>query len=898
MLSPGVMIGPYEIQSMLGAGGMGEVYRARDTRLDRTVAVKILSQEFAADPQFRERFDREAKSISQLNHPNICTLYDVGESVVSHEASSPTAIRFLVMEFLEGETLANRLERGALKLEEALKIAGEISSALDEAHRAGIVHRDLKPGNVMLTRSGGKLLDFGLAKQTTSPLVSRRGSSVAAAAAASGALTSEGAIIGTFQYMAPEQLEGVEADARADIFAFGAILYEMVTGRKAFEGKTPISLITSILRDDPPPVSALLPVAPKALDRIIRACMAKDPDSRLRSTHDLSLQLKWLAEADAQGDPAPAVAPATRRKRSMDLTRVLGGALIVATVAATVLAVQLARQAPPAAAEQIQFTMPAPDDSVFFNQPTFAVSPDGRQIVFIATTPTAPMLFVRALGSLAVRPLPGTEQANFPFWSPDSRSVAFFAAGKLKKIQVGGGAPNVLCDAATGRGGTWNRDNIVLFAPSTTGPLLRVDAAGGSPTPATRLDESRGETTHKWPSFLPDGRHFLYAAVSGAQRPSETRVGSLDSREATTLFAGDSLTAYASGHLFFWRDGGVMAQPFDAGARRLSGEPVSVATPVGQGVGVGYVSFSASQTGVLVYSRGISRPISQPTWKDRAGRLVSTAGEPGDYLNIALAPDERRAAVALTTGTPENRDLWLIDFTRSGRVRLTSDPASETLPVWSPDGTRIIFGAVKAGASGLYVMKADGSGSEELLIKFDGQTNPLDWSRDERFLLYYNQSPKTGWDLWVLPLTGDKKPFPFLQTAFNEDNAAFAPDTKWIAYVSNESSRDEVYVQPFPATGAKYRVSSNGGTYPMWRGDGRELFFLSPDGTMMAASIKAGSGIEAGTPQALFPSGIPLLGNRHQYAVTKDGQRFLLNVPLGRSTPTPLTVVVNWQGGR
>ena len=898
MLSPGIMIGPYEIQSALGAGGMGEVYRARDTRLDRTVAIKILSQELAADPQFHERFDREAKAISQLNHPNICTLYDVGEASVSHETASPTSIRFLVMEFLEGETLATRLERGALKLEEALKIAAEISGALDEAHRAGIVHRDLKPGNVMLTRSGAKLLDFGLAKQTASPLTSRRGSAIAAAGAASGALTAEGAIIGTFQYMAPEQLEGVDADARADIFAFGAILYEMVTGRKAFEGKTPISLITSILRDEPAPVATLLPVAPKALDRVIRACMAKDPDSRLRSPHDLSLQLKWLAEGDAQGEPGPAAAPAIRRKRSMDLTRVLGGALIVATAAAIVLAVRIARQAP-AAAEQIQFTMPAPEDSVFFNQPTFAVSPDGRQIVFIATTPAAPMLFVRSLGSLTIRPLPGTEQATYPFWSPDSRSVAFFAAGKLKKIQVGGGAPNVLCDAATGRGGTWSRDNIVLFASSATGPLLRVDAAGGSPTLATTLDDSRGETAHRWPSFLPDGRHFLYVAVSGGQRPSDTRVGSLDSREATTLFAGDSLTAYASGHLFFWRDGGVMAQPFDAGARRLSGDPVPVATPVGQAPGVGYVSFSASQTGVIVYSRGIARPISQPTWKNRAGRLLGTAAEPGDYINIALSPDERRAAVGLMTGTPENRDLWLIEFARSGRVRLTSDPASEVLPNWSPDGTQIIFGSVKSSASGLYVMNADGSGSEKLLVKFDeSAANPLDWSRDGRFVLYYSQSPKTGTDLWVLPLTGDKKPFPFLQTAFNEDNGTFAPDTKWIAYVSNESSRDEVYVQPFPATGAKYRVSSNGGTYPMWRGDGRELFFIALDGTMMAAAIKSGPGIEPGIPQALFPSGIALTGNRRQYAVTKDGQRFLLNVPLGRSTPTPLTVVVNWQGGR
>jgi len=890
-LSPGTRLGVYEVEAPLGAGGMGEVYRARDTRLDRPVAIKVLPTELAADPQFIERFDREAKAISQLNHPNICTLYDVGE----HEA-----IRFLVLEFLEGETLAARLEHGALKLEDALKIAGEISSALDQAHRAGIVHRDLKPANVMLTRTGAKLLDFGLAKQAASPLVNRRGSA-AAAAAASGALTSEGAIIGTFQYMAPEQLEGVEADARADIFAFGAILYEMVTGRKAFEGKTAVSLITSILRDEPPLVATLVPVAPRALDRLLKACMAKDPDTRLRSTHDLSLQLKWLAEGDAHAAPehvtAPshANAPAARPSRSLGVTGVIGGALAVAAVAAAILAVRLMRQPPPTAAEQIQFTMPAPENSAFSLQPTFAVSPDGRQIAFVATTPAAPMLFVRSLGSLTVRPLPGTEQATFPFWSPDSRSVAFFAAGKLKKMQLGAAAPSVLCDAPLGRGGTWSADNIVLFAPSTTGPLLRVDAAGGSPSPATTLDDSRGEIAHWWPSLLPDGRHFLYVAVTGGQRPSDTRVGSLDSREATTLFAGDSLTTYASGHLFFWRDGGVMAQPFDPSARRLSGEAVSVATPVGQGVGVGYVSFSASQTGVIAYSRGISRPVSQLTLKDRAGRVISTAGEPGDYLNIALSPDERRAAVALTTGTPENRDLWLIDFSRSGRVRLTSDPTAETLPVWSPDGTRIIFGAVKGGAQGLYAMNADGSGSEELLIKFDVQAFPLDWSRDGRFLLYFSQSPKTGFDLWVLPLGGDKKPFPFLQTAFSEDNAAFAPDTKWIAYVSNESGSDEVYVQPFPATGKKYRVSSNGGTYPTWRGDGRELFFLAPNGTMMAAAIKAGAGVEPGIPQALFPSGIPLLGNRHQYAVTKDGQRFLLNLPQGRSTPTPLTVVVNWQ---
>jgi Tol biopolymer transport system component len=891
-LPPGTRLGVYEVVAPLGAGGMGEVYRGRDTRLDRIVAIKVLAPDLAADPQFRERFDREAKAISQLNHPNICTLYDVGD----HES-----VRFLVLEFLEGETLAARLEQGALKLEEALKIAGEISGALDQAHRAGIVHRDLKPGNIMLTRAGAKLLDFGLAKQTASPLVSRRGSAVAAAA--SGAVTADGAIVGTFQYMAPEQLEGAEADARADIFAFGAILYEMVTGRKAFEGKTPISLITSILRDEPMPIATLLPVAPRALDRLIRACMAKDPDTRLRSTHDLSLQLKWLAEGDAHAapafgaEPAHAGVPAARGRRSIDLTALLGGALsgvVIATI--VMLGVRLSRQAAPVVADAIQFTLQAPENSLFSGQvPTFTISPDGRHVVFIATTPGVPMLFVRSLGTLTIKPLAGTENANYPFWSPDSRFVAFFSAGKLRKVPIGGGSPVDICDAAGGRGGTWNADNTIVFAPSPAGALERVAATGGTPAPVTTLDAARGETMHRWPQFLPDGRHFLFLAPTSGQRPSEIRAGTLDSKETSTVIASDSMPVFATGHLFFWRNGKEMAQPFDPGTLQVKGDAFVVADQVGQNLG--YTSFSASSTGVLVYSRLGARPKSQLTWFDRSGKKTGTVGEPGDYFNLSLSPEGKRVAVTQLTGTPENRDIWLIDLARSVSSRLTADPANDVLPIWSPDGSRVVFTSTRQPI-GIYVKDTAGAGQEELLLKGEEGSAPIDWSSDGKFILYFTTSAKTGLDLNVLPTTGDKKPFPFLSTTFNDDHGAFSPDVRWVAYTSNESGRDEVYVQPFPATGGKYRISQNGGTQPAWRGDGRELFFLAPDSTLLAATINTAKGFEADIPQALFNSGaVSFTNNKRQYAVAKDG-RFLVNLPQQRSAPTPLTVVVNWQAAQ
>src|SRR5262245_37048234 len=614
-LDAGARLGPYEIQSILGVGGMGEVYKARDTRLDRIVAIKVLAPAVAADPQFRERFDREARTISQLSHPNICTLHDVGDG-------------FIVMEYLEGETLAARLERGPLPLDETLRVATEISSALDRAHSAGIVHRDLKPGNVMLTRGPekgvpqAKLLDFGLAKQAASAVTGPGGKIVPVAA--SGALTAQGLIVGTFQYMAPEQLEGTEADSRADIFAFGAILCEMITGRKAFEGKTQVSLISAILKDEPPPITTVAPVAPKALDRIIRACLAKDPDARPRHMHDLLMQLKWIAEADPaelQQAAAPrstvAAAPVVRLERRRDpLAWGLVAALAVALVGG---ALYSTRVRPVPAAEPIQFIVPAPENALFAGQvPTFAVSPDGHHIVFAASTSGPPRLYVRSLASVAVKALPGTEGGTYPFWSPDSRSVGFFASGKLRRVAIAGGSPVDICDAPNGRGGTWAAGDVIVFAPAPGSALERVAATGGAPVAATTLDAARHDTVHRWPQFLPDGKHFLFLAATSAQPPLEIRAGALDSPDTTALLAADSMGVFASGHLFFWRDGKEMARPFDPETRQFKGEPFVVGDQVGQYLG--YTSFSASTTGVIAYARGGARPVSQLTWMDRSGK--------------------------------------------------------------------------------------------------------------------------------------------------------------------------------------------------------------------------------------------------------------------------------------
>jgi serine/threonine protein kinase len=877
-LGAGTRLGAYEIVAPIGAGGMGEVYKARDTRLERTVAIKVLAAALAADPEFRERFEREAKSISALNHPNICTLHDVGNQ---------DGTEFLVMEFLDGETLAARLAKGALPLAEALKIAAEIAGALDKAHRQGIVHRDLKPGNVMLTKTGSKLLDFGLAK--VGPAGAMSGAYATALPTAAAPLTAQGTILGTFQYMAPEQIEGEETDARSDIFAFGALLYEMLTGRKAFSGKSQASLLGAILKDDPPAVSQVQPLAPPVLDHVVRTCLAKDPDARFQTAHDLLLQLKWIAEGgSAAGVPAPVLAHRRHRERLAWSVAAALGVVCLGTAAMTVMHL---REAAPVA-DPIQFTIGSPENSLFSGQaPQFALSPDGRQVVFVASLQNANVLWVRPLSTLVAHPLPGTEAATYPFWSPDSRFIGFFAGGKLKKVQVTGGPPVPLCDALNGRGGTWNRDNVILFSAGTANPLQRITSAGGTPTAVTEL--AKGVTSHRWPTFLPDGRHYLFFAGTPGN-VGEIRVGSLDAKEAVVVVASDSSALYTAGHVLFVRGGSLMAQPFDPGTRQSMADPFPVAEQV-TADSASYASFSVSTTGLLTYARGSARPTARLTWFDRAGKSLGTAGDPGEYFNISLSPDERRVAVSLQTGSPANRDVWLIDLARAGAPsKFTFDPAGDALPIWSPDGTEVAFTSNRGGPYSMYVKAAGGSGPEELVSKSATTNYVSDWSRDRGFLAYGDQAAATGLDLWVLPLSGDKKPLLFLQTTFNEDNPMFSPDGHWIAYDSNESGRTEIYVRPFPAGGGQYMVSRSGGTQPMWRNDGQELFFLALDGTMMSASIATAKNFEAGVPQTLFPTGVAFTGNRRQYAVAKDGKRFLVIVPEQRTSPAPITVVVNW----
>jgi Tol biopolymer transport system component len=882
-LSPGTRLGPYEILSALGAGGMGEVYKARDGRLDRIVAIKILPEALAGDTQFRDRFDREARAVSHFEHPHICALYDVGEE---------QGTAYLVMQHLEGETLEDALKKGALPQERALKTAIEIAGALEAAHRAGIVHRDLKPGNIMLTKSGAKLLDFGLAK--TLAVVS--GSSPSMLQTTPPAATAQGTILGTFQYMAPEQIEGQDADARTDIFAFGAVVYEMLTGRKAFAGRSQASLLSAIMKDEPPPVSQVQPMTPPALDYLIRTCLAKDPDARFQTAHDVGLHLRWLAEGgSAAGVPAPVVSHRRSRER---LAWTIASVLAAIALSAGVLAVIHLREQP-APVDPVQFTVTSEANSRFFAPAEFAISPDGRQVAYVASSSASSAsrrtstIWVRPLGALSARSLPGTDGATLPFWSPDGRQIGFHAAGKMMKVDVAGGPPVALCDAAgVFGGGTWSRDNVIVFMSTIAGSLHKVDAAGGISSAVIPL--SKGEESQRWPSFLPDGRHVLYLSVGESGR--ELRVASLDSTETASLGQSDSNGLYGSGHLLFTRGSTLMARPFDPGTRQMTGDPF----PLAEGVSVSALraSLSLSATGVLGFWRGGELPISRLTWTDRSGKTVGLVGEPAAYTNLSLSPDGRRVAVALTAGagTQTNRDIWVIDLAREDTAsRLTFDAGQEGDPIWSPDGSQIVFNSSRSGTwnSG-FRRSADGSGEDVPLVTMERLFDSPDWSHDGRSIVFTGALKGEPPDLWMLPLAGDRKPTRFVQSPFIEDSPAFSPDDRWVAYNSDASGRFEVYVRSVLGPGGQFQISRNGGWAPKWRGDGREIFFLALDGTMMAADITLGQAVQAGVPRALFPTPLLKTTDRHTYAVARDGTRFLMRVPDQQQVSVPITLVLNW----
>jgi Tol biopolymer transport system component len=707
--------------------------------------------------------------------------------------------------------------------------------------------------------------------------------------AKSPALTAQGSILGTFQYMAPEQIEGVEADARTDIFAFGAVLYEMITGKRAFSGRSQASLMSAIMKDEPAPVSQALPVAPPALDQILRHCLAKDPDDRFQTAHDLLLQLRWVAEGS--GTAAPASASAARPARRPIPVALLGGTgLIVLAIGAG--AGYVARPAPET--RITRFAVAAPPKGAFGE--ALAVSPDGKRLAFLASADGVNMVWIRTLDVVTAQPMPGTEGANVGvFWSPDGAHIGFFADGKLKRAPVGGGPIQKICDATLPSGGTWGKDDVIVFAAGANEGLSRVAAAGGQPTVITTLDASKKENSHRWPAFLPDGRHFLYLARNISLDNSVVYAASVDDpAHPTQVLVTPSSALFAPpGYLLFVRERSLMAQPFDPGALRTTGDAFPVAENVGASTTrVMLGAFSVSDTGVLAYGTGTS-PNRQYAWFDRAGKELSRLAPIGQFTDIALAPGDTRAAVR--EDVAGNADIWILDLIRGVPSRLTFDPAVDWFPVWSADGSRVIFYSTRSAAGDIYQKQASGTSADELLLSTNLGKLPSDASRDGRFLMYSEVNPKTKYDLWVLPLAGDKKPVPYLVTPFNDADGHFSPDGKWVAYMSDENGKPEVYIQSFPASGGKAQISNGGGSWPRWRGDGKELFYLAPDRKLMAAPIKAGA--LDGVPVPLFETQVDSYTATNRYAPAADGQRFLVNVPNGAPVSTPLTVVLNWTAG-
>jgi len=877
-LAPGAQLGPYRIEDTAGVGGMGEVYRARDTRLDRTVAIKVLPTHLSERPELRQRFDREAKTVSSLQHPYICALFDVG-----HE----NGVDFLVMEYLEGKTLAERLEDGPLPPDELFKVGVQITEALEAAHRQGVIHRDLKPGNIMLTRAGVKLLDFGLAKTVEAALGAHSGLATLAAQPESGTpLTTEGTVLGTFQYMSPEQLEGKEADARSDIFSLGAVLYEMATGRRAFEGKSQASLIASIMSSQPAPISTIASMTPPALDRVVRTCLEKDPENRWQTAHDVALQLKWIAEGGSQvGLPKPVAA--RRRSRERLAWILAGGAAAAAVALAAALLLRPAPEPPTA----VRFRIDAPPELISFGSPR--ISPDGKHIAFdgVDTTGTT-QVWVRALGDLEMHPLPGTESTTRPFWSADSRNLAFFSGGKLKRVPLTGGPPVTICEVTNGSDGSWGSTGMILFDGRNGDSIQVVSAGGGVPGPATTLDRANGENTHGWPFFLPDGTRFVFLAMRN-DGSNEIRLGELGSMDTKLLTQGESRVEYiAPGYLTYERNGILLAQAFDVGRGELTGDPFPLAEGIGTGQ-VGLAHFSGSNDGTLLYTGGGS-PERGLQWFDRDGRPGRVVVEPKLLSSPTLSPDGTRVVLEIDDeqGSP---DLWIVDLGRRLLSRFTFDPAADSGPSWSPDGSRIAFRSGREPV-GIYVKSASGTGNAEAILKTPSFTSLSNWTRDGRTLIANQIREGTSWDVVSIPLEGDEEPRALLDSRFNEGWPALSPDERILAYVSYESGTPEIYLTTYPALDGKWQVSQGGGVQPRWRREGGELYYLSVDRRMMAVDVRTGSAPDIGVPHALFQAPVPRdLNERNHYDVTPDGQRFLLVTTSEANRVPPLTVVLHWE---
>ena len=858
------------------------MYRATDTTLKRQVAIKILPTAVAGDADRLARFQREAEVLASLNHPHIAQIYGVERS---------SGVHALVMELVEGPTLADRIAQGAIPLTEALPIARQIAEALEAAHAQGIIHRDLKPANIKVREDGTvKVLDFGLAKAMEPAAGSSLSLSMSPTITSPAMMTGAGVILGTAAYMSPEQARGKPVDKRADIWAFGAVLYEMLTGRRAFGGDDVADVMVGVLSKDPE-WGALPAATPPGIRSALRRCLERDPARRLRDIGDAGILIDELAMPQTAGAPVSA----RGSRRLAYLTWALAGALL-----ASLVVLALAYRPPPASdLRAVRFSVQSPADISLptgTGQSSSILSPDGRHLVFAGVREGNVSLWLRDLDSLEARALPGAENAVYPFWSPDSRTIGFSVGGELKTIDVSGGPVRTLCAAPGGRGAAWNREGVIVFSSAALPGLYSVPAAGGQPVQVTAAEGDVSQGSYRFPWFLPDGRRFLFTAFPGGG----IRLGSLDSTGSTKVLDAESQAQFVpEGYLLFVRQGTLLAQPFDAGSATPAGEAVPLVEQVVVD-GNSYALFSAAENGTLASRAGGAADLAQLTWFDRSGKAVGAAGPPGRYRNPVLSPDRARVAMEVVGEANSNRDIWLLELARGVMSRFTFDPRDDVNPVWAPDGSRIVFGSDReGGVFSLYQKPSSGAAAEDLLFKSTVENAvPYSWSPDGRFILHRYMNGG-AFNIGVLPLEGDRKARLFLPVPFNQTMPQVSPDGRWIAYHSNESGRYEVFVQTFPTSAGKWQVSKDGGYYPKWRGDGREIFYFAADGQLMAVPVAAGAALEVGSAVPLFRAEMlngptSAVGFRAQYDVTPDGQRFLLNVPVAEAQRPSITVVLNW----
>ncbi len=876
-LASGTRLGPYEIVAPLGAGGMGEVYRAKDPRLGREVAVKVLPGSFSTDRDRLRRFEQEARAAGILNHPNVTAVYDIGQ-----RDGSP----YVVTELLEGETLRSHFAGGPLAPRRAIDYAVQIAHGLAAAHEKSIIHRDLKPENLFVTRDGRvKILDFGLAKLTQTESGGPQTNLPTATAG-----TEPGVVLGTLGYMSPEQVRGKHADARSDIFSFGAVLYEMLSGRKAFHGDSAADTMSAILREDPPDLSATNRLIPPALDRIVRHCLEKNPEARFHSAHDLAFDLQALSGVQA-GEIQASPSITRRPKLTAALVATSAVALCLATALAAVLASRPSR--PERVARLMRFTIPIPPGTTYSASPVSraaSISPDGTRLVIEAVSKGRSRLFLRRLDAEGFVELEGSLDATAPFWSPDGRFIAFFAGGRLKKIPATGGHQEELCEAPFGIVGTWSVEGTILFSRLAPPGIYRVSDQGGQAILVASPKPSQLEVNLLWPHFLPDGQRFLYF-VNPPQTTEarELRLSSLDSKETSTVALLDSRAEYvAPGYLIFVREGDLFAQPFDDRKAQLHGEPHLLAEGVHHHLGPSNAAFSVSQAGVLVYET--ATPTSRLIWLDRQGREVGQLGQPSVVQGFRISPEGGRVAIDIAERRTGTSDIWLFELSRGVSTRLHFDSVDEILPMWSPDGSKLIYRSDRLGAPDVFEMTIGVPGSEKPVLKAPGLQQPEDISRDGRFLAHVNQLGTTAWSIWLVRLEGDRTPFEWLHSGFNETGPRFSPNGRWIAYESDESGEAEIYAALTEGGGEKRRISPAGGKRPRWRRDGKELYFIAPGGVLMAIPVASGPALDVGAPIPLFR----VEPDIENYDVAPDGSRFLVSAPTQKVRESPIRVIVNW----